>query len=324
MKLRRAIAVAAATAALAPIALMSAPAAFATDGEASPSASASQSADDTGSDTGDDTASTSPSPSTSTSTSPSPSASTSTSASPSASPSAPEIDYCEALDESEDGDAEANLSESLTSGLYGLPETVVAGSGWTDFTFKVANKGDKTIKNIKPLLGVAAFDEDLNDQSTNITLQILQKSSGTWKTLADASGDGATLSAINLDGGQSTSYSLRLSVSGKTPHSIGLTGGFATYSDANSCWIADDPNAWVYFFEILPAGSDKGTPSDAKPQTGGSKPVQISDVEVSGSLAETGSSSALPMIGLVGGAAVVAGAGAVFVVRRRKADGAHA
>lgn len=41
-------------------------------------------------------------------------------------------------------------------------------------------------------------------------------------------------------------------------------------------------------------------------------------MDVSGSLAETGSSSALPMIGLVGGVAVVAGAGAVFVVRRRK------
>jgi LPXTG-motif cell wall-anchored protein len=39
----------------------------------------------------------------------------------------------------------------------------------------------------------------------------------------------------------------------------------------------------------------------------------------SGNLAETGSSSALPVIGLVGGVAVVAGAGAMFVVRRRKA-----
>ncbi|MFC7513108.1 LAETG motif-containing sortase-dependent surface protein [Streptomyces thermocarboxydus] len=42
-------------------------------------------------------------------------------------------------------------------------------------------------------------------------------------------------------------------------------------------------------------------------------------MKVTGSLAETGSNSALPVIGLVGGAAVVAGAGALFVVRRRKA-----
>ncbi|MEI5102115.1 LAETG motif-containing sortase-dependent surface protein [Streptomyces sp. PmtG] len=43
----------------------------------------------------------------------------------------------------------------------------------------------------------------------------------------------------------------------------------------------------------------------------------VSDIPPTGSLAETGSSSALPAIGLVGGAAVVVGAGAVFVVRRR-------
>jgi LPXTG-motif cell wall-anchored protein len=41
--------------------------------------------------------------------------------------------------------------------------------------------------------------------------------------------------------------------------------------------------------------------------------------QVTGNLAETGSSSALPMVGLVGGFAVVAGTGAVFAVRRRKA-----
>lgn len=51
-----------------------------------------------------------------------------------------------------------------------------------------------------------------------------------------------------------------------------------------------------------------------KPQ-GGSE-----QLPVTGSLAHTGSSSALPVIGLVGGAAVV---GAMFVVRRRKGVGAN-
>jgi len=49
------------------------------------------------------------------------------------------------------------------------------------------------------------------------------------------------------------------------------------------------------------------------------KPIKnVNDVDATGSLAETGSSSALPMIGLTGGLAVALGAGAVFVVRRRK------
>ena len=46
--------------------------------------------------------------------------------------------------------------------------------------------------------------------------------------------------------------------------------------------------------------------------------------KVTGSLAETGSSSSTSMIALAGGAAVVLGAGAMFVVRRRKNAGAAA
>ena len=107
--------------------------------------------------------------------------------------------------------------------------------------------------------------------------------------------------------------------SGKVPDALGLTGGFAEYSDTEGCWIADDPNGWIYFFDILAAGSDAGDPDDAKPQTGGVKELdRVSEVKVTGSLAETGSNSALPVIGLVGGVAVVADAGALFVVRRGK------
>lgn len=72
-----------------------------------------------------------------------------------------------------------------------------------------------------------------------------------------------------------------------------------------------------------------GTDTDGtKPQEGGKvpmpseKPNDNNTQEVTGSLAETGSSSMVPTIGLIGGVAVVAGAGAVFTVRRRKA-GCH-
>jgi len=353
MKLRRAIAVAAATAALSPLALLSAPAAFAEDsdsaspspsGSASPSAPASGSETGSGSGTGTDAgsgtgtetgkpASNAPSDAvtgkptgaptgTATGTPTGKPSSTPTGA-PTGTASAPaDVDYCENIDP-DDEDALGGISEALSSGLHGLPSKVVAGSGWKNFTFKISNTGDRTIKNIKPMLGVGAISEDA-DYSTKVTLQILQKSTGTWKTLADASGDGATLSAITLNGGQSTSYSLRLSVNGSVPASIGLTGGIAMYSDTEGCWVSDDPNLWVYTFDILAAGSHAGKPSDAKPQTGGAKPVNLTDVDATGTLAETGAGSALPMIGLVGGAAVVVGAGAVFLVRRRKTDGSHA
>jgi LPXTG-motif cell wall-anchored protein len=344
MKLRRAMAAAAATAAIAPLALLSAPAAFATEDTSSaspsvtatetvsesatptPTASASETAPEpTGSATETSPAptgsatETSPAPTGSaTETSPAPTGSATGSASPSPSPSesAPEPDLCADLGD----DDSVGLSEDLHSGLSGLPDTIVAGSGWTEFSFNVRNSGDEEIKNITPLIGVAAIGWDAEDYSGKVTVQVYKAGAG-WTTLADAAGEGAALTTFSLGAGQSNSYQLRLSVSGDVPDAIGVTGGIARYSDAEGCWMADDPNGWSYFFDILAAGSEAPKPGDAKPQTGGMADLDdVNSVDVTGSLAETGAGSALPMIGLVGGAAVVAGAGAVYIVRRKKAE----
>ncbi|KOG19455.1 LAETG motif-containing sortase-dependent surface protein [Streptomyces viridochromogenes] len=339
MKLRRALAAAATTAVIAPIALLSAPVAFATDDETpAPTVSESTSAPETPDPTNEETTPatdeptstedpTAPATEEPTSTedptapateepTPTEEPTSSTSPSPSASESAPEeeVDFCEDAD-----DESVGLSEDLHSGLSGLPETIVAGSGWTNFSFDVSNSGDQDIKNIKPLIGVAAVGWDEVDYSGQIKVQVFNKETGSWQTLADAAGEGATFTAFALDAGQSTSFKLRLSVSGKVPDAIGITGGFAQYSDADGCWLADDPNGWVYFFDILAAGSDPGDPDDAKPQTGGQKPISnVSEVDVDGSLAETGSSSGLPIIATVGGVAIVAGAGVMFAMKRRR------
>jgi LPXTG-motif cell wall-anchored protein len=334
MKLRRVMATAAATAAIAPLALLSAPAVYATDSSPSSSASASASASESSSSSASASASSSESSSSSASSASSsasesssssasasasdktsPSASASNTPSPSASASdKPGEDFCADKEE-----ASIGLSEDLHSSLSGLPETIVAGRGWTQFSFNVSNSGDSDIKGIKPLIGVAAIGWDEEDYSGEIEVQVYDRTSGTWQTLADAAGEGATFPAFSLGAGQSTSYKLRLSVSGKVPDAIGLTGGFAQYADEEGCWLADDPNGWIYFFDILAAGSDAGDPKDAKPQGGMGDLSDVGSVDATGSLAETGSSSALPIIGLVGGVAVVAGAGAVFAVRRRKA-----
>ncbi|MCX5423089.1 LAETG motif-containing sortase-dependent surface protein [Streptomyces sp. NBC_00078] len=329
MKLRRVMATAAATAVIAPLALLSAPAAFATDETPSTSTSSPAAADTTPAADQTTPAAEDSTPAADAST---PAADESTpggdesSASASASPSPSESTPGGAeLCVDENGDSTAELSSNLKSGLSGLPDTIVAGSGWTGFSFNVTNHGDETIKDIKPLIGVAAVGwEDAQDYSGEIKVQVFDKSSKSWRTIADAAGEGGTFTAFSLGAGQSVSYQLRLSVSGKVPDSLGLTGGLAEYADDKGCWVADDPNGWVYFFDILAAGSDAGNPNDAKPQTGGVKDLSdVNDVAATGSLAETGSSSALPMIGLTGGLAVALGAGAVFVVRRRKA-GTHA
>ncbi|MFE2620049.1 LAETG motif-containing sortase-dependent surface protein [Streptomyces caelestis] len=310
MKLRRAMAVAAATAVIAPLALLSAPAAFATGGEETPSTSTSTPAEGENPPAEDENPPAEGE---------NPPAEDENPPAEDENPPADDEDGAElCLDE--EGNSTAELSFELKSGLTGLPETIVAGSGWKAFSFNVSNRGDEEIKDIKPLIGVAAVGWDTEDYSGQITVQVFDKAAGKWTTLADAAGEGGTFAAFSLGAGQSTSYQLRLSVSGKVPDALGITGGLAEYADDDGCWVADDANGWIYFFDILAAGSDPGKPNDATPQTGGKVELdEVKDVKVTGSLAETGSSSALPVIGLVGGAAVVAGAGAVFVVRRRKA-----
>jgi LPXTG-motif cell wall-anchored protein len=346
MKLRRAMAVAAATAALAPLALLSAPAAFA-DTESPSTAASSPAAEDTtpaAEDTSPAAEDTTPAAEDTTpaaedttpaaedtspaaeDTTPAAGDSTPPGSTPTPTQSTPGEGDEPELCFDEDGNDLTEISTDLTSGLSGLPDTIVAGSGWTKFSFNVSNDGDDTITNIAPLIGVAAIGwDDEEDYSGEISVQVLDKDSGTWREVAGAAGEGGTFTPFSLGAGQSTSYQLRLSVSGDVPDAIGVTGGFAQYADDEGCWVADDPNGWIYFFDILAAGSDAGSPPDAKPQTGGAK--EISDaktVDAAGSLAETGSSSALPLIGLTGGVAVVAGVGAVYVVRRRKSGGATA
>ncbi|MFJ9103922.1 LPXTG cell wall anchor domain-containing protein [Streptomyces sp. NPDC102405] len=342
MKLRRALAAAAATAAIAPLALFAAPTAFADE---SPSATATESTPASGATTTDPestptdpattpeapestpatgapstTASGSAGASTSPSTSPSGSASASSSPSPSASDEP--VDECEV---DEDGAPVLNDSDALHSSLTGLPESIVAGSGWTNFKFNVSNSGDDTIKDIQPIVGVGAVDWDFEtDYSDLVTLQV--KQGGTWVDVATEFGEGGSFNAFSLDGGDSLSYQLRVKVDREVPSAIGIAIGLAEYSDDEGCWVSDDENAGIYYFEVLPAGSNPGKPNDSKPQTGGKSPISdVNDVDVDGRLAETGSSSALPVLGLVGGFAVVAGTGVVFAVKRRKgATGAHA
>ncbi|MFJ6509593.1 LAETG motif-containing sortase-dependent surface protein [Streptomyces sp. NPDC091879] len=343
MKIRRALATAAATAVIAPLALLSvAPAALAEESatpsasassssSASPSPSASPSSSETTPEPTDATSASatattpggsgpSASAPASASSSVSASASPSSSASPSPSGSTP-ADIC--VDEN--GEDVSELSADLTSSLTGLPQRIVAGGGWTAFKYNVSNHGDRAIADITPLIGVAAAGWDGRDYSGKITVQVLDKASGSWKEVAGAAGEGGTFTPFSLNAGASTSYQLRLSVSGKVPDAVGITAGFAQYADDAGCWIADDPNGWIYEFAILAAGSDAGDPPDSKPQTGGAKEIKdVKKVDATGSLAETGSSSALPTIAVAGGIAVVAGAGALIVVRRRRSGDATA
>jgi LPXTG-motif cell wall-anchored protein len=221
----------------------------------------------------------------------------------------------------DDSDAPA-IDENLTTSIDGLPSKIVAGSGWHGFSLGIANSSDTSYKRVDLGIFAASIDNNFNDTSGHLTLQWQDPDSGKWIDVSlDANDVGAGyVGWTNVDPHDSFSLKLRLNVDKSAPDGLGFTLSAGVYAnDKGECVISGGVNS-VYQFDILAAGTDPGNVDDSKPQTGGKKPIPAKpagDTEI-GSLADTGSSSALPMIALAGGAAVVVGGGAMFVVRRRK------
>ncbi|AMW12405.1 hypothetical protein A4E84_24685 [Streptomyces qaidamensis] len=323
MKLRRAMAAAAATAVIAPVALLAAPAAYATDETTpTPSASVSESAPETSSSpsaTESTPAETTPTPSASVSES-APETSSSPSASASESSPAPSASEPE---ESESPDPEPSVCEDtkVDVSITGLAGKIAAGSGWHKFSLNVANNSDSTLNDLDFFAG-ASPDKNGEElfSSKQVQLQAWDPQDKIWVDLNEG---GYAVGYVGYTDELKPDYEvnipLRLNVSKSAPVGSGFSLGATIYGDNDAeCVGFGDVS---YKFQIVSAGTDTG---GTKPQEGGKAPVTDekpsgNTPEVTGSLAETGSSSALPMIGLVGGAAVVAGAGAIFVVRRRKA-----
>ncbi|MCD7443877.1 LPXTG cell wall anchor domain-containing protein [Streptomyces lincolnensis] len=323
MKLRRAMVAAAATTVIAPLTLLAAPAAYATDdpSTASPSVSATETpADDT----------TSPSPSTSTTES-APATTTPPASSPPASSPAPSTSptgsapapTTSAPEPSETPDPEPSVCEDskVDVSIGGLPGKIAAGSGWHKFSLNVLNSSDSTLTDLDFFAG-ASSDADGADLflSKQVQLQAWNPEDKIWEDLNE---EGYAVGYVGYTDELKPDYEvnvpLRVNVKANAPVGAGFSLGATIYGDTDGeCTGFGDVS---YKFQIVAAGTDT---DGTEPQEGGKAPVTDqkpagNTPEVTGSLAETGSSSALPMIGLVGGVAVVAGAGAVFVVRRRKA-----
>ncbi|MCV2458156.1 hypothetical protein OEB94_02470 [Streptomyces sp. ICN988] len=327
MKIRRSLALAAATAVIAPAALLVAPAAYATDDSPSPSVSETTPAEEESTLAADDTtpaeeestpAADKSSPVASEPAAPGASPSATASASPSASASAP------APGPEECSDEDMAFDDDLRTGLSGLPSEIVAGSGFHDFKLNVDNKGSHAYQRVD--LGVFAAQVDEDDffvDTDYLTLQYKDPATGTWTGISlDAEDEGSGyLGYTDIKAKESFSIDLRLSVDKKAPSGLGFAISIGMYADdeGNCVYSGDDS---YYEFDILAAGTTPADTSDAKPQGGSqplpAKPVGDTQIDPQGRLAETGSSSALPAIALAGGAAVALGVGTMFVVRRRK------
>ncbi|ALC31824.1 hypothetical protein ABE83_10360 [Streptomyces sp. CFMR 7] len=220
--------------------------------------------------------------------------------------------------------------KNLRTSLSGLPSKVVAGSGFHAFKLNVENKGDKVYDRVDLGLFASQADTDTWDETTEyLTLQFKNPETGVWTDIVLDEDDDAAgyIGYTGIRAKESFAIDVRLSVDKKAPASFGLVFVAGVYVDDEGNCVFPDGEAY-YEFEVLAAGKDAGEPNEAKPQTGGKKPVKAKPVgntpiKPEGTLAQTGSDSGLPVIAAVGGVAILAGAGVVFALgRRRKADAA--
>ncbi|MYY09483.1 hypothetical protein GT204_11300 [Streptomyces sp. SID4919] len=385
MKLRRAMAAAAATAVIGPVALLSAPLAHATGSpSATPSESApasspastpptggpSDSTSPTASDSASSSASTSasPDPSDSQSTSPAPSDTSSGTSDPGSQsptgptgpgnpgesetsggtdepgtgkPSEPEPtedpgDYprCDEIDE----DYEETALETRISGL---PGKIVAGTGWHEFTLTTTNTSRADLDEVAFYAEVENFEIDDPSRflSPYVSLQFFDVEDKEWREVRDTYvGENGELSEwagayfTGVDTMKPQDYvtsKLRLDIRKNAPAGDGYafgSGGYLDTVDGQQC--AAESFGTDAYFTVLTPGSSVDDPGVAKPGDGeGGKPKPgpatkpqgvVNQQPVTGNLAATGSSSALPMIGLFGGITVIAGGAAVFIARKRK------
>ncbi|MER5179568.1 LAETG motif-containing sortase-dependent surface protein [Streptomyces sp. NPDC002896] len=351
MKLRRAMAAAAATAVIAPIALLSAPAAFADDTsttttsessspaaeESSPAATESTPAAEESTPAATEStpaaeestpAATESTPAAAESTPAAGESSASSSPSESASPSAEPSEWPEECPVDEDG---VDVDSQLDLSVSGLPGKIVAGSGWHNFTLTASNKSDKALGTVQWLAAVDNYSDSDNEKdwlSTYAQLEYFNPATKAWESIADEVGNGWYFGETSLGAKEVVAIKLRVNISSKAPAGDGFTIGLGGYVDEEK--NCTHSSFAFYEFTVLPSGSSNDNPGEAGPgkgdkPAGGKEPQGGADeIPATGNLAETGSSSMLPTIGLIGGVAVVGGAGAIFVVRRRKSEGAAA
>ncbi|MFD9290004.1 LAETG motif-containing sortase-dependent surface protein [Streptomyces sp. NPDC060030] len=339
MKIRRTLALAAATAVIGPVVLLSAPAAFAetettTTETTSPTPTETPSEAPSATETPDSTESASQTATTTPSetessegvapgtTSPTPTATESETASANPTPTASETE--DEGDEEPLGECEPRPLELSINGLSGK---IARGSGWDRFTFNIYNDSKKTVKNVAFFAGAAADKAGEKLFTTKqVRLQALNEADGTWEDIEDlGSSSGYVGETDSIKPGYEVDIDLRLKVEASAPVGAGfsLGGGLVFGDELEAVPCFQDV---AYKFQIVDTGNGGG---GTEPQEGGKIPVPdtkpVGDTaKVTGNLAETGSSSTTPVIALAGGAAVVLGAGAMFVVRRRKSGDAAA
>ncbi|MFF9016182.1 LPXTG cell wall anchor domain-containing protein [Streptomyces sp. NPDC014870] len=211
--------------------------------------------------------------------------------------------------------------EKFTSVLQGLPSKVVAGTT-VDFKLRLTNGTDRTMDEAYAFIALHAFDEKglkPLDKYLDLEWYEVVKGKGTWNDVPTAE----ELPVGTLKPKAFADIKLRLKVDADTPAGQGLTFTAGDFWNEDGTCGGTPIDMTEYEFDILAKGTDPGKVEDATGTPGGKNTTTQGGTSTTavttGQLAKTGSNDAMPQIALAGATAVALGAGAMFMVRRRKA-----
>ncbi|MFD5323989.1 LPXTG cell wall anchor domain-containing protein [Streptomyces sp. NPDC127092] len=223
----------------------------------------------------------------------------------------------DALREAEEEDAETGegcdkveFSEDLVTTLSG-PAKITAGQSGV-YTLHVSNKGEDT------LVDVIGYADAMDEEGNLFDLAWSAVGSSTWQPLDEE--DDFFPGPASLGPGKSFDVKLKVTVDAKTPAKEGAVYAGADYeTEDGTCGFADE-SAYAGFTITKPTqpGTGGTAGNGNTTQQGGQSTTPVT-TGTSGTLANTGAGSSTMPIALAAGAAVVLGAGAMVVVRRRKA-----
>lgn len=201
------------------------------------------------------------------------------------------------------------------------PKKVVAGTS-ADFKVRITNDTGRKLDAVYGLTDL--FDLGKKEILTDHTTLEWGPANSEFEDLDTSVG---VIEIGSMEKGEKFDLVVRMTVDGKAPKTQGMfLVDFGYDNEDGSCGFLEDSATVEFDVEAkaedqsttggTTGGGTTGGGNTGTTQQGGTSTTAVT---TTGQLAKTGSSDVMPQIALAGGVAVALGAGAMFVVRRRKA-----
>ncbi|MFJ7064628.1 LPXTG cell wall anchor domain-containing protein [Streptomyces sp. NPDC101115] len=216
-------------------------------------------------------------------------------------------------EEEEEPGEECEADKGLIGSLTG-PKEITAGQSGV-FTFRVTNKGNTEIESVDGSAEAYMYEHIGLDKFLHVSWS--STTDPKWQPIEEED----MFSTSALKPGKSFDFKLKVTVDAGAPAGDGAVSAGAGYvNEDGSCgWTEQGTYAGFAVVKPTKPGTGSTGGNGNTTQQGGSSTTPVTTGTTGGTLANTGAGSSTMPIALAGGAAVVLGAGAMVVVRRRKA-----